>query len=253
MAIAPLTRYFCRMTVLCASLIPPCIAAQTVTVYTSANFAPLMLGDGRGVYPDLIGYLNRHKPGGLTFRLQFVPRKRLQVKVEEGSIEGVVIGMMPQWFNDAEQTKYLWTAPFAQDRFVLVTQAAGGVRPENPASLKGATVGLVLGYVYPGVDNWIRQRGMVRDFASSEETSLEKVIRGRTKSAVVAESMVRYYIKSHNLGEKLRINAIPGTSGSTERRFLIPHSQREVYDKLAPAIRRMKDDPTWQELVSRYE
>jgi polar amino acid transport system substrate-binding protein len=78
--------------------------AEAITVYTSANFAPLLIDDKRGLYPDLINCLNRQKLGDLSFKLVYMPRKRLQVKLEEGSIDGIVIGMMPQWFDDAAHT-----------------------------------------------------------------------------------------------------------------------------------------------------
>ena len=81
---------------MCASLFAGASQAETVAVYTSANFAPLMLDSARGIYPDLIAYLNRKKSGDYTFKLVYLPRKRLQVKLEEGSLDGIVIGMMPQ-------------------------------------------------------------------------------------------------------------------------------------------------------------
>lgn len=108
------------------------VLADTVTVYTSANFAPLVLGDGRGLYPDLIAHLNEQKIGKLTFRLSYLPRKRLQVKLEEGSIDGIVVGMMPDWLNDQARTRYLWSAPFSADRYLLVSQSA---RPCNVRTL----------------------------------------------------------------------------------------------------------------------
>src|SRR5262249_45558474 len=85
--------------------------AETVTVYTSSISAPLMVGESEGIYRDLVAYLNRQKLG-ITFLLSYLPRKRLQLMVEKGKLDGIVIGMMPQWFNDAQQKRYLWTGSF---------------------------------------------------------------------------------------------------------------------------------------------
>jgi polar amino acid transport system substrate-binding protein len=39
----------------------------------------------------------------------------------------------------------------------------------------------------------------------------------------------------------------------TERRFLVPHGMESVYDKLAPVLRKAKEDPDWQRSMLRYE
>src|SRR5687768_11058784 len=109
------------LTLLSAFMLAAGARAEVVNVYTSANFAPLMLADGRGVYPDLIAWLNRQKLDNLEFKLNYMPRKRLQVKLEDGSLDGIVIGLMPEWVADSAQKKYLWTVPFDVDRFALVS------------------------------------------------------------------------------------------------------------------------------------
>ncbi|MDC8760512.1 substrate-binding periplasmic protein [Janthinobacterium fluminis] len=235
----------------CACLFAGASRADTVIVYTSANFAPLMIDGERGIYPDLIGYLNRKKIADYTFKLVYLPRKRLQVKLEDGSLNGIVIGMMPQWLNDTGQSKYLWTTAFAHDRFVLVSTAARPLNPQEPATLAGATIGLTLGYVYPGIDEWIRRHGLIRHDALSEEKNLDKLLRNRVDCSAVVESMVRYYIKKNNLYGQFKIAAMPGPG--TDRRFLAPRAQQAVFDKLVPVINKLKDDPEWKRALAQYE
>jgi polar amino acid transport system substrate-binding protein len=225
--------------------------AEVVHVYTSANFAPLLLGDGRGTYPDLVAWLNRQKLGELTFELHYIPRKRLQVKLEDGSLDGIVIGMMPQWLDDEHQKKYLWTAPFDIDRFALVSLTAKPVDPAHARTLRGGTLGVTLGYVYPGLDEWMVQSGLQRSGGVSDEKNIEKLLRARVDCVIVSESMARYFIRTHKLENKLRIFPLPGQP--TERRFLVQHRDAAVYAQLAPAIRRLKDDPSWQQTVHAYQ
>ncbi|MFB9242491.1 transporter substrate-binding domain-containing protein [Massilia antarctica] len=239
-----------RLSILCALLLATSAAAEVVTVYTSASFAPLMLGDGRGIYPDLIGYLNRLKPGGLTFKLQFMPRKRLQVKLEDGSINGIVIGMMPEWFDDVEQKKYLWSAPFSTDRYALVSLAAKPVSPDAPAGLVGASVGVTLGYSYPGIDSWLASSRMLRSEGPSDEKNLEKLLLGRLDCVIVAESMARYFIRAQGMSSRLHLAIL--ASPPTERRMLVPHSHAAAFEKIAPVLKKLKDDPAWQRIVATY-
>ncbi|RSZ56062.1 transporter substrate-binding domain-containing protein [Massilia atriviolacea] len=238
------------LAVLCALLLSTGAPAQVVTVYTSASFAPLMLDDGRGMYPDLIAYLNQRKPGKLTFRLRYMPRKRLQVKLEDGSIDGIVIGMMPEWFDDVEQKKYLWSAPFATDGYVLASLAAKPVSPDAPASLVGASVGVTHGYAYPRIDAWLSASRMVRSEGPSDEKNLEKLLLGRVDCVIVAESMAHYFVRTHGMSSRLHL--APLASPPTERRMLAPRSQAATFDQIAPILRKLKDDPAWQRIAASY-
>ena len=240
-----------RGLLLCALLHGAGAQAEVVNVYTSANFAPLVLGDGRGIYADLISHLNRQQPGGHTFILSYLPRKRLQVKLEDGSLDGVVIGMMPEWLADGEQKKYLWTAPFATDRFAMVSLASRPVLPHNRRTLDGASVGITGGYVYPDIDSWFAGARVQRRIGLSDEKNIEKLLLGRVDCVIVAESMARYFMRTHKLSDRLRIHPMPGAA--TERRFLVQQRDARLYEAIAPAVRSLKDDPAWQRTAAAYE
>jgi polar amino acid transport system substrate-binding protein len=236
--------------VLLVSMMAGLARAEVITVYTSANFAPLVVDDKRGLYPDLVNYLNRQKLGNLSFKLSYLPRKRLQVKLEEGSINGIIIGMMPQWFDDAGQTKYLWTAPFGGDNFILVSNSSKPVNPGVAATLPGTTIGLTLGYVYPGIDQWIAANGLLRNDALSEEKNIEKLLLGRVDCIVVSQTVINYYVKINKWQGRFQFGHVPGQL--TERRFLIPHSYKHVHDKIAPVIKKLDSDPAWQKIAEKY-
>ncbi len=236
---------------LLVSLLMPAAQADTITVYTSANFAPLVIDGSRGIYHDAIDYLNQHAGDGTRYRLAYLPRKRLQMRLEDGSLDGIVIGMMPQWFDDVAQKKYLWTTAFAIDRFVLVSRSEHPVQPDAQGALAGKSIGLTLGYVYPGIDEWIKGHGLVRQDAMSEEINMEKLRRGRIDCVAVSESVARYFVRLHGLGRSLAFVDLPGRA--TERRFLVPRGRNDWFDKLAPLVKRMRDDPEWLRMASKYQ
>lgn len=236
---------------LAAAVLHRSAGAEVVTVYTSANFAPLIVGSDSGVYADMVAYLNRKRLPGLSFKLAYLPRKRLQMLVEESQLDGIVIGMMPHWFDDTAQQRYLWTEPFAVDRFVVATRSGSGFNPHVPGSMTGRSVGLVLGYVYPDLDDWIRQQGLVRNDAAGEEVNLDKLRLGRVDCVALAESVARYYIRTHDAAGQFVLTPLPARQ--TERRFLVPPAKAAVFTTLAPAIRKLRDDPAWQRLMAKYE
>ncbi|WP_343730545.1 transporter substrate-binding domain-containing protein [Duganella sp.] len=224
--------------------------AEVIPVYTSAQVAPLVLPEGKGVYPDMVAYLNRQKLGNLSFKLVYLPRKRLQLRVESGQLDGIVIGMMPHWFNDAAQKKYLWTAPFALDRYVVALPANSAYMPGTKQALSGRTLGMVLGYSYPDLADWLHRQGAIRTDALSDEHNLEKLRLGRVDSVALAESVYRYYRKKHP-SDNFHVYVLP--TRQTERRFLVPRNMAAIYDQLAPVLRKARDDPEWQRLMLRYE
>jgi len=240
------------LAILCLGVLHGAAQGEVVNVYTSARVAPLVTGDGGGIYPDLVDYLNRKKLGPLSFKLIYLPRKRLQLQVERGELDGIVIGMMPDWFNDGAQKQYLWTVPFDIDRYVIVLPAGQAYSETKPGALSGHTVGMALGYSYPDLEAWIRQQGLVRSDAISDDNNLEKLRLGRVDSVMVAESIARYYMKVHAVAaDKFQLHELP--SRATERRFLVPRAKAAVYDKIAPVIRQLKDDPEWQRLAAKYQ
>lgn len=239
-----------RLIFCCALLLASCARAETVTVYTAANFAPLMLGDGRGLYPDLITHLNKHS-GSLQYELRYLPRRRLQVMLEDGSLDGIVMGMMPEWLNDRDQTRYKWTAPFSTDRFALVSLATRPVDPSRAAILTRGTIGVTTGYVYPGLERWFSGLRLTRSDGASDEKNIEKLFLGRLDCVLVAESMARYYVRNHYQGKQLRIFVMPGDP--TERRFLVQHRDARLFEPLSATVRKLRDDPAWRKAAAAYD
>ncbi len=73
--------------------------AERVTVYTNATFAPLVIDGNTGLYPEMVAYLNRLKLDDCDFALETMPRKRLQAELDKGTLDGIVIGMTPSWWD----------------------------------------------------------------------------------------------------------------------------------------------------------
>lgn len=226
------------------------VMAERVTVYTNATFPPLVIDEKIGLYPEMIAYLNQLKVAGLEFSLETIPRKRLQVLLESGTLDGLVIGMMPKWVDDPMRVKYLWTEPFANDSFVLVSSTKNPMFYDRIGVKAGARMGVTLGYVYPQVDEWIAHHKFIRDEAPTEERNLDKLMLGRVDAVIVSESILRYYAKSHKINAGIIIETLPGQQ--IERRFLVPKSKQSVFEKLAPAIKKVNADPAWRRIQSQY-
>ena len=243
------------VTLVLTLLLPPAPPAQhsladiAAGVYAAQACTAALLGKARSA-PDHYNQSDIAFAGKLQFKLVYLPRKRLQLKAESGQLDGIIIGMMPHWFDDGAQKKYLWTAAFALDRYVVVLPPGSHYTPGARGALAGRALGMVLGYSYPDLAEWMRQQDAVRTDALSDEHNLEKLRLGRLDGVVIAESVLRYYRKTHP-ADRFAVYALPARQ--TERRFLVPYSLAPVYEKVAPALRKVHDDPEWQRLMLRYE
>ena len=134
---------------------------------------------------------------------------------------------------------------------MLVSRAETPLQPDVPGALSGKSIGLTLGYVYPGLEEWIERHGLLRQDAMSEEINLEKLRRGRIDCVAVSESVARYFVRLHALNGSLAFIDLPGRA--TERRFLVPLGRNDLFDKLSPIVKRMRDDPLWLRMASKYQ
>lgn len=224
-------------------------AGVTVTVYTNVDFPPFVIDPDTGIYPELVAWLNRRRPGGLQFRLARLPRVRLQQAVERGELDGIVIGMMPAWFDDLEERKYLWTAPFYDDGFMLVSPRERPVHREHPGLQGGTRIGTTFGYVYPGLAAWLERHRLQRDDAPSEAVNLEKLLKGRFAAAVLTASVFRHAQRQRKIDDLV---AEPLNEVRSQRRFLVPRSQARVHEAIAPLLQAIGSDPQWQAVLARY-
>ena len=80
-----------------------------------------------GLYFDFVKLLNQMN-SRYSFNLIFIPRKRLDYRLAQNKLDGIVIGVNPKWFKDANQTHYSWSASIMQDKDVFVSLSAKPVK-----------------------------------------------------------------------------------------------------------------------------
>lgn len=78
-----------------------------VDIYTYHDMPPYVinLNERSGLYFDFVNLLNQMN-SGYTFNLIYMPRKRLDYRLEQNKLDGIAIGVKPKWFKDASQTRF---------------------------------------------------------------------------------------------------------------------------------------------------
>ncbi|MBC3875751.1 substrate-binding periplasmic protein [Undibacterium flavidum] len=227
-------------------------ATTVIKVYTYHLKPPFVVREAtrNGLYFDAIDYFNKRSTQ-YQFELHYLPRRRLDLMVNAGTLDGLVIGVNPLWFNDKQEHKYLWTGTLLHDVDEVISTNEKAFEYTGLESLTGLRVGLVLGYYYFGVSEMAVAGKLMRDDASSEDHNFKKLLADRIDVAIISRSNHDFVMKHQpELVGKFYISSKP--HDQYERRIMIPLSMTKVHKALAAIVSQMHSDPVWKERIASY-
>ncbi len=238
---------------LCCSLMAwQAAAKEVIKVYTYHLKPPFVVREATksGLYFDALSYFNK-KNGSYQFELRYLPRRRLDLLVNEGKLDGLVIGVNPIWFDDQHEKRYLWTTPLIHDVDEIVSTKSRAFEYAGLNSLAGLRVGLVLGYYYFGVSEMALANQIKRDDASSEDHNFKKLLADRIDVAIISRSNHDFVMKHQpELRGQFYLSAKP--HDSYDRRILLPMNFVKVHRVLNPILQQMHHDSAWMEILASY-
>lgn len=202
-----------------------------------------------GLYFDFSTYLNT-KTDKYHFETVFVPRKRIETMLASHKLNGILLGVNPIWFKDKAETKYYWTPAIYEDQDEFVSLQENAVEYSGAKSLAGKILGGVRGFYYFGVDELVKQGDITRYDTIGEYELLQMLILKRVDVGIVSRSTIDYLVKAKNWQSKFYLSKQP--HDKYQRRILIPHYKKAVYDELAPIVSSLVEDPAWQKILDKY-
>lgn len=163
------------------------------------------------------------KATGVRFRYYFPPRRRMELEIAAGRLD-VLPMANPAWLQKPELLN--WSSPIIVDRSVLVTLAKEPITIRGPSDVKGLTIGMQAGFLYPELsESW----GFVREDADTVARNLAKLDLGRIEVVYASEIDVRYRLKGRpgtytiqpwSPGESVYHWAVAKSAGEQGRRVL---------------------------------
>lgn len=135
---------------------------------------------------------------GRQFEVVALPRRRIQELMNEHQID-VLCYVNPAWLEEIP-ANFVWSAPFMEQRDVVVGRNPERLRPE---ALKGQVVGAVLGFVYPSLDLLFAGQQLIREDARTQEQVLLKLEVGRYRYAVSDKISLDYFNAKRPVSEHL--------------------------------------------------
>ncbi|UAA39180.1 transporter substrate-binding domain-containing protein [Paraneptunicella aestuarii] len=224
---------------------------QNIPVYIYHLKPPLVVSahEKTGVYYDIERYLNSHI-AEYKFETVYIPRKRIDLMLEQKKLDGIVLGVNPVWFQDKDEDKYLWTARVLTDRDEIISLRDTPIEYFDLDSLKGKIVGGVRGFYYHGINELVNDGAIKRVNTASELDLFDLLLAKRIDFAVISRSTFDYIIGKQKRHMYFHLSKKP--HDIFDRRILVPHSRKDVFEVVAPVIDHMAFDPEWQKLEKQY-
>ncbi len=219
-------------------------------IYSYHNVPPFITGKNEGLSYDLVRYLNNHGNNQFQFRLNIIPRKRLDNLLEANS-DIIVPWVSPEWFGTNARSRFLWTEPVLSDSNIYFSRKDNPIDIKEVADLNNLMLGGVLGHRYSILDKEVLKGKFTRTNAPHERNLIKMLIGKRADIAIMAESSARYLVWEGKRSQEIYFS--PYKHNAFLRRFLISGYQPQMHFFLEDMILKMNTDPEWIAIKSRYQ
>ncbi|CAH9051725.1 hypothetical protein PSECIP111951_01629 [Pseudoalteromonas holothuriae] len=227
-------------------------AKQAVSIYAYHLKPPYIIDSEEevGLYFDLTTLLNKYQQGFL-FKLEYMPRRRLNRDIEQNSLDGLIMGVNPVWFRDRQQKKFAWSVPFMNDRDEFVSHVKTPFEFKGPVSLYNKAVGGVRGYHYFQVAPVIRIEKATLVETGSELQLLEMIVKQRLDVAVISRATVNFFVAQHEYWQKdVYFSELPHESYS--RAIVATKQMRDVIKSINEVMKVPAFVQELQQLLAQY-
>lgn len=225
------------------------IATETIPLYTDYADPPFSVAAPDSLTRRLATALTAHSDGRYRFEAMQLPRKRMNLMLQEASWPGVVAWANPAWFHDEKMSRFRWSHPYMKDADLLVSSRSQPVEYENNgASLAGLVLGGIAGQRYVDVEPLIQAHKLTRDDAASEVQSLQKLKLGRVQVAFAMKSSMPYLHQAlPDFDRWAYVSRNP--RAVYQRYFFASQANGPLIDFLDVAMTALRHDPAWQSLL----
>ncbi|CAM4151110.1 hypothetical protein BIW53_12480 [Pseudoalteromonas byunsanensis] len=227
-------------------------AKKTVTIYTYHLKAPYVVDVEyeQGLYFDLVLLLNQYQTEHV-FKMEYMPRKRLNRDIEQSTLDGLIVGVNPVWFRDTQQSKFAWSEPFMTDRDEFVSNINAPFEYTGQASLYGKTVGGVRGYHYFQVAPVVKIGKASQLETGSELQLLEMIVKQRLEIAVISKATMNYLLaKNKHWESAIHLSEQPHESYG--RALLAPKEMSHIIALINKVFQKSEFKQALKQMLKHY-
>lgn len=233
--------FFCLMTT-------PALGEQLVTVHIQ-DYPPYMIKEAatpKGIIPEVFQLIAQKYNYTLDFKS--ASRKRVFIQLNSGKLDA--LPMAKEWVSDPEN--YEFTDIIVESRDVLFSPSQSPLQFESIEDLFGKKLGTHLGYEYPVLEVYFKDKRIKRRDAITEEATLGKTLLKRTDAAIVNALVGQWLIKQKSEwhGKFVFSQKEIGVAGY---RILFKKEWKPFVEKFNRELKALKDDGTLESIIAQYK
>lgn len=225
--------------------------ARDVPVWVYHNFSPFIVDAEAqsGISYDLVNHLNALADGAFEFKVNVMPRARLNHMLAKDE-HGVVLWANPIWFGDKDQTKYNWSEAIVEERSAVISPATAPFEYDGPASMIGRRLIGVRGHRYSGIDDLVENGSVNRFDVVSENQLLMFVASARGETAIISEPAAQFFVNRMNLTDKVHFSRNPHATYT--RHVMVQTDSDELAAFVKDAVAALKTNSEWAAQLSSH-
>ena len=223
---------------------------QEIPIFTYHTHAPFIIGEQIGLSYDLAEYLNELAGENYNFTVLPMPRARVDKMLYQNE-EGIIPWVNPGWFSDIEESDMMWTdGILMEDGNAVLSNVNTTIEYTGPESVEGMKFGGVRGHHYVNIDTLVDQGEIIRIDADNHIDNIRKLTKNRIDFTITPYWGALFLLKSNNMEDEIHISS--EMHSRYNRRVIITHQSREMKEFLELVIQKMKTDPMWNTVMSKY-
>lgn len=228
---------------------PSSTKGQKVVAWSYYVFPPFIVDGYQGLTRDFISLLNEKADGRFTFHLDVLPRKRIDLFLDENE-PGIVLFVNPSWMGYRAKALYRWTPPLFSDKNVIISNVSKKVDFTGPESIADLKLGGVFGRKYKGLDKFVANRKILREDAKDEELNVLKLSERRIDFMTAPETTLRYLVAHLGMEDRIYFSPIPLFEYT--RHILISNASPELSEFIIQFVNELPENPKWIKLKKQY-
>ena len=159
----------------------------------------------------------------------------------------------PAFVDDAEKSKYFWTAAIIADKNNVVSPLSKPIEYHNPDSLQGKRFVGIKDHRYAGLDD--RFGVDIKRFDINTELAMLKTVAlNRADVSVLAALTYNYLMKSYGADEGLNGKLYVSTTPHRhfDRYMFVSRKDAALSKELSAVAQAMPNDPAWKAILAKY-
>lgn len=197
-----------------------------------------------GILLDVINAISKEM--NLKPQIIVLPRNRTELAARNREYD-IRCHLSKKWVPNPE--RFIWSEPLFKFSTIIIGNLQS-LPIKSVSDLNGKTVGMVLGYTYPDLNEAIVQGKILRDDAENQTTIYQKLSVGHYPYAVTDNLSFEYHLKTP--GQQSKLAKWKFEISSDESRCAILKNSRMDSLRISKAIQRLNEKGTFTKILERY-